>query len=184
MVTLLNFEITVEDNPVGSTVFKRYLIQKSLEEKHLRQADLDKQDFLQLLVQACAQQTDLLVVSVKEVSLQLTPPFLPNAINRVESFRPVERLAQQVLKFLRDIDKYFSDAVFSTIKTFEGVGCQLFVFGVEVSLRNVPARLLRIKFFSVEGKLVKAAFVANSDPETRALRPRSREPLRSLQVLL
>lgn len=76
------------------------------------------------------------------------------------------QLNRSLFDFLKSIDSNTAyDSYLQYYKSFSGFSFNLFIFGLDVSLRNLPARLLKLTFGSIEGTYLKGNFVVFFDEE-------------------
>jgi hypothetical protein len=69
-------------------------------------------------------------------------------------------LNKSLYDFLKSIDSYTAyDSYLNYYSKFSGMGFSLFLFGLEISLRNLPARVLKLTFASFEGTYIKGTLV-------------------------
>ena len=168
MLTIINLDISIEDSIISTTVLKRSIIMEKLEEKGLKKEDIDSKDFLNLLMQNEQQSktTKLISLFIKEISLQVTAPFEPDKILKVSPLGQTVGLTQQEINSTKEeLWRFVSGLGDTQLKIYEtvisslsGMSFQLYVLGVEVSLKNFPSKPVCTKFISIEGTYVAAAF--------------------------
>ena len=168
MITLINFQLSIQDNPIASMIFKMSLIQNTLpiNKKDTHQAE--NKELLKMLIEKEASPISLLKVTIKELSIQLTPPF--NSNNTSKSEFDTRKTVEDYVRKIGNV--YIHSRAFNR---YSGMGFAVYLFGVDLGIRDIPARLLRLKFLSLEGRFIKAGFnEAICDPDLLKLFSSSR----------
>lgn len=67
-----------------------------------------------------------------------------------------------LFEFMRSIDKNTnSESMLSFYKSFGGVSFKLLMYGLDLSIRSLPAKVLKLTFACFEGKFINAELVCS-----------------------
>ena len=166
-LTIINLDVSVDDSLIATTISKRKLIQEKLEDTGIQIKDIPAKDFLNILMQPDLPKEDKLIsLSVKEISLQLAAPFYQDRLKNKPSLTKPQNQSPHELsnnkdpfwRFIQDVGDHQLNINSTFIQTISGLSFQLYIFGTEVALKNIPAKPLRMKFFSLEGTYSKVTF--------------------------
>lgn len=150
------------------------MLQKAIQDNHIDPEVIENLEIISTIQNKASEfyKKSLVSLIIKEISVQLSnislqaPPFLINQIQDV-GLPTEEKIREQnsqlnrcLFDFLKSVDNNTSyDSYLSYYAGFSGFSFNLFVFGLEVSLRNLPARLLKLTFGSFDGTYLKGTLV-------------------------
>lgn len=76
-----------------------------------------------------------------------------------------------LFEFMKSVDKNTSsESMINCYSKFGGIGFKLLMFGLDLSIRNLPAKVLKLTYACFEGTLINAELVNSNNLETRYMR--------------
>jgi hypothetical protein len=164
------------------------MLQKAIQENNIDPEVIENLEIISTIQNKASEfyKHSLISLIIREISVQLSnlllqaPPFLVNVIEDVGN--PTEeklrdhnsQLNRCLFDFLKSVDANTTyDSYLQFYRNFSGLSFNIFLFGLEISLRNLPARLLKLTFASFDGTFLSGTLVERPKLERAVARQRN-----------